>query len=156
MNSRNTKIGALMKKVIELCSNGLPCRSRIRKLMSPLERSGSLVTSSRDCSPAVETRAANRTSESPQTFHQVNGDIAAEAGLCGLGGLGHRRGPSNCVARAAPTLRAATDNEGRKGRPGISATNSAIRGTERLRRTSEPVAASVTEFKESFLMFRRM
>ena len=30
MNSRKTKIGALTKKVIELCSNGLPWRSRIR------------------------------------------------------------------------------------------------------------------------------
>lgn len=30
MNSRKTKIGALMRNVIELCSNGLPCRSRIR------------------------------------------------------------------------------------------------------------------------------
>ena len=30
-----------MRKVIELCSNGLPCRSRIRKLISPLDRAGS-------------------------------------------------------------------------------------------------------------------
>ena len=30
MNSRKTKIGALTKNVMELCSNGLPCRSRIR------------------------------------------------------------------------------------------------------------------------------
>src|SRR5215472_16370404 len=46
------------------CSNGVPCRSRMRKLIKPDDRSGSAWMSSWDCSPLVDTRAAQITSES--------------------------------------------------------------------------------------------
>src|SRR4051794_33812441 len=49
---------------MEVGSNGEPCRSRMRKRISPADRSASLSTSSNDCSPSVETRAANNTSVS--------------------------------------------------------------------------------------------
>src|SRR5215472_14885331 len=46
------------------CSNGVPCRSRIKKLIRPADRSASPSTSASDCSPLVETRAAQMTSAS--------------------------------------------------------------------------------------------
>ena len=59
IHSRATKIGHLMWNRKELCSNGVPCRSRIRKRISPSSRS--VISSTR---LANETRAPLTTDRS--------------------------------------------------------------------------------------------
>ena len=55
-------MGAEIMKVMELCSNGVPWRFFIRKLMRPFDAFGSSLCASSDFSPAVETRADQTTS----------------------------------------------------------------------------------------------